>query len=70
MSTPHPLEEQAQQDKTQPAWDPWKGPVSPHWYSGLGFDEDSHYLGPLGRLVDAAGSGAAKGEAMLGGALH
>lgn len=69
MSTPFPLEEASQTDNMRPVWNPWGSPATPHWYSGMGFDDESHYLGPLGRALDAAGSGAAKGEAMLGGAL-
>lgn len=67
MSTPFPLEEQAQQDTGEPTWDPWKGPDVPHWYSGMGFTEDTAYLGPLYRVAASVGSGAAKGELVLGG---
>lgn len=70
MSTPFPLEEQAQTNDMRGTWDPWKGPAAPSWYSGLGFNDESHYLGPFGRALDAAGAGAAKGEAVLGGLIH
>lgn len=70
MSTPFPLEEQAQTNNMRGEWNPWKGPADPHWYSGMGFNDESHYLGPFGRALDAAGAGAAKGEAVLGGLIH
>lgn len=70
MSTPFPLEEEAQTNAMRGEWNPWKGPAEPHWYSGLGFNDESHYLGPFGRALDAAGAGAAKGEAVLGGLIH
>jgi hypothetical protein len=70
MSTPFPLEEQAQTDSVQPSWDPWKGPTEPSWHAGMGFNDETAYLGPMYRVLEAAGSGAAKGEAMLGGAIH
>jgi Zeta toxin len=47
-----------------------QAPVQPHWYSGMGFTEDTAYLGPFYRVLEAAGSGAAKGEALLAGAGH
>lgn len=70
MSTPFPLEEEAQTNAMRGEWNPWNGPASPRWYSGLGFNDESHYLGPFGRALDAAGAGAAKGEAVLGGLIH
>lgn len=70
MSTPFPLEEESQTNAMRGEWNPWAGPASPHWYSGLGFNDESHYLGPFGRALDAAGAGAAKGEAVLGGLIH
>lgn len=70
MSTPFPFEEEAQTNQMRGEWNPWKGPAEPHWYSGMGFNDESHYLGPFGRALDAAGAGAAKGEAVLGGLIH
>ncbi len=67
MSTPFPTEEAAQTDRTESTWDPWSGPVQPKWYSGMGFNESTAYLGPIYRLAEAAGSGAAKGMAVLNG---
>lgn len=68
MATPFPQEEQAETDNAQPMWDPMKS-QSPHWYSGMGFTEDTAYAGPAYRALEAAGSGTAKGEAVLGGLL-
>jgi hypothetical protein len=52
-------------------WDPWQqGPPQPHWYSGMGFSEDTAYLGPLYRALEGAGQGAAKGEELLAGLWH
>lgn len=60
MSTPHPLEEANQQDASATGyWDPWEGPAPPHWYSGL-----------LEAPFEGLGTGAAKGEAVLGGLVH
>jgi hypothetical protein len=70
MSSPFPFEEESQTNAMRGEWNPWKGPAEPHWYSGLGFNDESHYLGPFGRALDAAGAGAAKGEAVLGGLIH
>lgn len=71
MSTPFPLEEEAQKDTTgQPVWNPWDKPAAPHWYSGMGFTEDTAYLGPAYRALASVGSATAKGELVLGGALH
>lgn len=67
MSTPFPLEEQAQQDTGSAVWNPWKESSSPSWYAGMGFNEDTAYAGPLYRLAESAGSGAAKGSAVLNG---
>lgn len=67
MSTPFPLEEQAQQDTGSAVWNPWKEQSSPSWYSGMGFNEDTAYAGPLYRLAESAGSGAAKGMSVLNG---
>jgi len=50
MSTPFPLEEQAQLDRAQPMVDPWTGPPAPHWYSGIGFGDDTAHL--TGNLRD------------------
>lgn len=66
---PFPQEEQAQTQ--QPAtWNPWEGKPQPRWYAGLGFNEDTAYLGPLYRALEGAGQGAAKGEELLGGLWH
>lgn len=70
MSTPFPFEERAQQDRIEPRTDPWAGPARPHWYAGLGFNEDTAYLGPFYRALEAAGSGAAKGLTVANGAWH
>jgi hypothetical protein len=70
MSSPFPFEEEAQTNAMRGEWNPWKGAAEPHWYSGMGFNDESHYLGPFGRALDAAGAGAAKGEAVLGGLIH
>jgi hypothetical protein len=70
MSSPFPFEEEAQTNAMRGEWNPWQGPAEPHWYSGMGFNDESHYLGPFGRALDAAGAGAAKGEAVLGGLIH
>lgn len=67
MSTPFPLEEQSQETRSQPTWDPWKEPQSPGFFAGMGFHEDTAYLGPFYRMLEAAGSGAAKGAAVLNG---
>lgn len=69
MSTPYPTEEAAQTNNAEPVWNPWKSPAAPHWYSGMGFTEDTAYAGPAYRVLEAAGSGTAKGEAVLGGLL-
>lgn len=65
-STPFPLEEQGQTEKFQDNFELWDHPSTPHWYSGLGFTEDNGYFGPFASL----GSGAAKGEAVLGGIIN
>lgn len=67
MSTPFPLEDQAQLDRAQPVWNPWSGPADPHWYSGIGFGDDTAHLGPLYQIGTGAGSGAEKGAALLTG---
>lgn len=67
MSTPFPLEEEGQTDRTQSTWDPWTGPTKPGFFGGAGFDEGTAYLGPLYTGLDAMGSGAAKGAAVLNG---
>lgn len=67
MSTPFPLEEQTQTDPGQPMFDPWSGPPQPHWYSGMGFGDDTAYLGPLYVLGRAAATGAEKGASVLTG---
>lgn len=71
-SSPFPLEEQEQ---TQSAaiggsWNPWQGPSKPSFFSGMGPSEDTAYLGPIYRTLEAAGNGAAKGEALLAGVAH
>lgn len=67
MSTPFPTEEAAQTDRYEPTFDLDKAGPQSHWYSGMGFNEDTAYLGPLYRVLEGAGSGAAKGQAVLGG---
>lgn len=67
MSTPFPLEDEAQLDRAQPVWNPWSGPADPHWYSGIGFGDDTDHLGPLYQIGTGAGSGAEKGAALLTG---
>lgn len=67
MSTPFPLEDQAQLDRAQPVWNPWQGSADPHWYSGIGFGDDTAHLGPLYQIGTGAGSGAEKGAALLTG---
>jgi hypothetical protein len=47
-------------------WDPMKS-QEPSWYAGMGFNEETAYLGPMYRALEGMGSGAAKGEAVLGG---
>lgn len=69
MNSPFPLEER-EQEQPEAVWNPWKGPADPHWYSGMGFTEDTAYAGPVYRALEAAGSGAAKGEAVLGGLVN
>lgn len=64
--SPFPQEEAGQEDRTQPVWNPWEGPAKPHWYSGLGFNEDTAYMGPAYRVLESFGSGAAKMELGLG----
>lgn len=67
MSTPFPTEEAAQTSRFEPTFDlSTAGPQS-HWYSGMGFNEDTAYLGPLYRVLEGAATGAAKGQAVLGG---
>lgn len=69
-STPFPLEEKAQGESFSPGFELWDHPTQPHWYSGMGFTEDTGYLGPLYRLGQAGVSAASKGEAVLGGILN
>lgn len=68
MTTPFPLEEQAQLDG--PTWNPWDGPTKPGFWSGSGFTENTAYAGPAYRLLEGAAKGAWKGEALLAGATH
>jgi len=69
VSTPNPFpqEEQGQLER-MPLWNPES--AQPKWYDGFGFNEDTAYLGPFYRVLEAAGNGAAKGEAMLAGIWH
>ncbi len=67
MSTPFPLEERQELDSASPQWDPWKGPGNPGFFAGMGFNDETAELGPAYRVLEAAGSGAAKGEALLAG---
>lgn len=67
MSTPFPLEDAAQLDRAQPVWNPWQGPAQPHWYSGVGFGDDTAHLGPFYVLGRAVASGAEKGASVLTG---
>lgn len=61
MSSPFPLEEQAQTSH-EGMWDPWKGPTP----SSFGGDVvRSPYT-----ILEGLGSGAAKGQAVLAGLLH
>lgn len=66
---PFPQEEAAQQEPSS-TWNPWQGTPQPKWYSGMGFNEDNLYMGPLGVALKGAGDGAAKGEELLGGLWH
>lgn len=50
--------------------DPWHGPGKPGFFTGMGFSEDTAYLGPVYRALEAAGSGAAKSERVVGDLLH
>lgn len=50
--------------------DPWHGPAKPGFFTGLGYTEDTAYLGPSYRVFEAAGSGAAKIERVLGDLVH
>lgn len=62
MSTPFPLEEQGQQDQLEGRADPWSGPAK----MSIGAEViRSPYT-----VLEAMGSGAAKGQAVLGGLLH
>lgn len=67
MSTPFPMEDAEQASNSTPKWDPWDGPVKPGVFSGLGFDEDTAFAGPVYRGLEAMGSGALKGAAVLHG---
>lgn len=67
MSTPFPLEEQNQEQPTA-LWNPWDGPTKPGFWAGAGFNEDTAYVGPVFTALQAMGSGAAKGAAILNGA--
>lgn len=69
MSTPHPLEEQAL-EQPQEMVNPWQGTPQPRWYSGMGFNEDTAYLGPMFTALQGAGQGAAKGEELMAGLWH
>lgn len=70
MSTPFPLEEQSQTQKIEPSWNPWQGKPEPSWYSGMGFNEDTAYLGPFYRALEGTGQGTAKGETLFAGLMH
>lgn len=70
MSTPFPLEEESQTDNMRPTWNPWNAPAKPSWGSGMGFTEDTAYLGPLYRIAAMPGAAAAKGELLMSGAMH
>jgi len=72
MSTPlSPFpQEEAQQRQPEETANPWQGTLQPKWYSGLGINEDTAYLGPLYQALKGAGQGAAKGEELLGGLWH
>jgi diguanylate cyclase (GGDEF)-like protein len=60
--SPFPQEERAQTDRAEGMWDPWKGPTP----GSFGGDViRSPYT-----LLEGLGSGAAKGQAVLGGLLH
>lgn len=62
-----PLEEEAQRDNSAPMYDPAQEPDKPGIGTGMGFNEDNAYLGPL---IEGLGSGAAKGEGVLAGLWH
>lgn len=63
MSTPFPIEEQSADERLSgPMSDPWHGPAKPGFFTGMGFNEDTAYLGPAYRVLEAMGSGAAKAE--------
>lgn len=66
---PFSQEQQAQQ-QPEATWNPWVGTPQPRWYQGMGFNEDTAYLGPLYHALEGAGQGAAKGEELLGGLWH
>lgn len=71
MSTPYPLEDRQQLDTSiTPMYDPWHGPANPSFFAGMGFNDETAELGPMYRALEAAGSGAAKGEALLAGVFQ
>ena len=57
MSTPLSAfpQEEAQQRQPEETVNPWSGPLQPKWYSGLGLNEDTAYLGPLYQALKGAG---------------
>lgn len=69
-ATPFPLEQAEEKTSFEPTWDLDSNPATPPWYRGMGFDEDTAYAGPAYRILEGMGSGAAKGEMVLGGMLH
>lgn len=70
IASPFPREEAGLHDSGQPGWDPWEGPTKPGFWGGIAPDSDNMYSGPVFHLWAGMGSAAAKGEQLLGGALH
>jgi hypothetical protein len=66
-TTPFAQETESQLSERLPTWDPWQGPAQPGFWSGMGFNESTHYLGPLDVLGRGIASGASKGAAVLTG---
>lgn len=62
MSSPFPIEEQAQQDQLEGRADPWSGDVRQSF--------GAEVLRSPYTVLEAFGSGAAKGQAVLAGAMH
>lgn len=69
MSTPFPLEDEAQ-GSLEPRNNPWGHDPKPGAFAGLFHDDDYSYAAPLKNIVSMPGSAAAKGELLLSGAMH